>query len=87
MKKELAEKLIELAEEMGYGNEYLELKEDYSGRGMFGEKTYAIVGLSIQEALMVAIGCADAFVEDDDPIFENLEPIHQDSMGLSTVIY
>lgn len=88
MQRELAEKIFELAEYTDYPDENFALTHDYSGRGMYGNKTSAIIGLSLGNALSIVVASANEFVDENgDPIFNNFPPFYQDSMGLSTVIY
>lgn len=45
MTREQAERIIEqLADSAGYTEDDVYLYEGYSGRGMFGDKTFAVVG-------------------------------------------
>ena len=82
MNLELVEILVE------YSNYELENYGEYSGRGMFGEKTLAITGDSgtFYEAVKNAcLDCTDAEKE----ILRNfdLSAIRTDSMGYETIFY
>jgi hypothetical protein len=70
----------------------LELREDYSGRGMFGETTFAVSGDDIEfyDALANSI---EAIYADDYPNVEMweltdlLRHIKTDSLGRGTIFY
>ena len=84
MRKDLAEKLIEILDEVG---EEGKLSEDYSGRGMYGKTTCGVTtNLSPAELINVIIQCADLLVENDQSLFP-YPNIHSDSMGLSFIYY
>ena len=86
MKKKVAELLYEHLDNVTCGE--ARLRDDYSGRGMYGETTYAISGdfdhADVAEAVaeIYDSGDADAF---------DLKPAHfryvTDDMGLGIVIY
>ncbi len=79
MERNIAERAVKsIAEWMGEDHGYS--AEEYSGRGMFGAKTWAITG-DKATVICYAIGAAD--VDGDfDP-----SDLSQDSMGLGVVIY
>jgi len=81
MKKELAEVLAE------YLN--AEVREDYSGRSMYGNETYAVTGDFGPGELMEAVAeiAYDAGVNEDEDFSPSDFRFRQDSMGLGTVIY
>lgn len=81
MDRELAEAIVEAIENNG-GE--AELREDYSGRGMYGKTTTGVVFDG--DLVSAIINNADLFVEDDDPKFET-RSLCEDSMGLSRIIY
>lgn len=85
MKKEVAEAIAEVAPD-------LELRDDYSGRGMYGKNTYAICCDDITDLVGAAIEAViDAMSDDrtDDAweIQRAFERIRSDSMGLGQVFY
>ncbi len=82
MKKELAEKLVEIHEMY---DEDCTLHETYSGRGMFGSKTY---GISTKcDMMSMIIECADLFVDEDgEPLFGNGR-MRTDQLGLGMIYY
>lgn len=75
-----------LAEDMG------EIRDDYSGRGMYGDNTFAVVfdcQSDFQNALVFA---AYAIGRDDSPDsaeddLQALSSLRLDSMGLGIVVY
>ena len=89
MKKSTAKLIVEAAENLDL---YLELCEDYSGRGMFGTKTQGIVGK--YSSFVVAVAEASATVVEDhgkstewEEFIEDLENLRTDSMGLDSIFY
>jgi hypothetical protein len=74
--------------------EEVEVREDYSGRGMYGrevvafvsEASAASVGVALGFAAGVAFERAEARGDDADFDFDDL-PTRVDSMGRGTVIY
>lgn len=69
----------------------IEIRKNYSGRGMFGKETSAIVVNSYSE-FIEAIGdfLADADTEEIKTINEIgklLKNLHTDNMGMSIIIY
>lgn len=90
MDLQLAKFLVELADDSGeYDMDDVYVREDYSGRAMYGKTTAAVVGLNCNDVAYLVLQNA----QDDDCFYERLEPItsikplKQDSMGLSTIIY
>lgn len=93
MKIEIAKSIVEAAEDMG---EELELRESYSGRGMYGKETAGIVFDSIG-VLMAAVArtgynlceidSSDGSSESPYELEQELIHTHMDSMGLGTIIY
>lgn len=59
-----------------------DIREDYSGRGMYGTTTAGIV----TDANMVVVGYCAGVAETDIDFWE-VEQFRTDSMGLSTIIY
>jgi hypothetical protein len=68
------------------GNQECEIRNDYSGRGMYGQKTHAIVINNVNDMFADIINyIKDCEVPYDEiPYFEDLST---DNMGLDTVIY
>jgi len=88
MEKNIAEKIVE--------NSVFEmtLREDYSGRGMYGSETAGIVTDSIGNVLYSAIKLVKSMIDDPESydfdvedLAEAMENIKTDSMGLSMIIY
>ncbi len=84
MTKELADLLTE---DMG------EIRDDYSGRGMYGTQTYAVSFDSESDFRTSALSAAFALgeqAETDDDVYDHLEALkllRMDSMGLGIVVY
>ena len=77
-----------IAEEIAYHAD-LEIRDDYSGRGMYGEETHGLVGDmdSFVEGLIETTIMA---VEDeDDELLDKLRRfrLRTDSMGLEMIFY
>ena len=89
MKKEIAEALIEIMEEFCEENA-AKIYEEYSGRGMYGDKTTGIVVSSVGDLIAAIISRADLLVEDEyeftDAKFD-VKSIRIDSLGRDTIIY
>jgi hypothetical protein len=84
---EQAEAILDVVEEHGWNLDGdLEIREDYSGRGMYGEETAAFVGRGSQGPVFMAIG---VLVERGKIGEEEAERMlrRADSMGLGWVIY
>jgi len=85
MTKRQAEFFKNAAEEVGLD---IEVRDEYSGRGMYGKTTYAIITDSITD-LIPALLCHAAYDYVDivaDGLFDNFK-LRQDSMGLGIVLY
>lgn len=67
-------------------NGSLELRENYSGRGMYGNTTTAIVFDSHNEFLAA---CVEAALNSDDfdEFLDEISRFSYDSMGLSKIVY
>lgn len=63
-----------------------EIRDDYSGRYMFGRQTHALVVSNLADLLGPAIEQAAYLDEDELPDFEDFKP-QVDDMGLEVVIY
>jgi len=91
MKKELAERIVEILREF---DDRAEIYEDYSGRGMFGRTTTGVV-FSNYTALMQALYClghdiAEECVDDDTEYYDTLAEIGKfrfDNLGLDYIVY
>jgi hypothetical protein len=83
-------KLANLFKEMLY-DAYVEcyVYEDYSGRGMYGNETTAIVGdFSASELLQIVLKrVQDGYLVENDLENIKISDLRQDSMGLGVVIY
>lgn len=85
MKLELAQKIVEVAEETGDVGTITLLKS-YSGRGMYGDTTAAVVGLTPLLLAEFVLNNAHRFVENGHPMFPG-ETVFSDQLGYDTVIY
>lgn len=86
MQKELAELLVQIIENNG---EEADLRDDYSGRGMYGDETYAVTcdcGLGYVLGLVLE-SVKDGYLTEDDLKDIKSFGFRQDSMGLGMVIY
>lgn len=86
MQKELAERLEHILFNGGYE---VNLRDDYSGRCMYGKETHAISGdFSISELLSLVLEAVKhgTLTEDDLSDIKRFG-LSQDSMGLGVVIY
>lgn len=94
MKKELADFIIQACENCASFFEYEEsmprIRENYSGRGMYGKKTTAIVCNDLM-TVMAAIACEIETVDMneywEDVELSDIRHLQTDSMGLSIVFY
>ena len=82
----LAEKLVELVNEAGYD---AELREDYSGRFMYGKTTAGIVMDSLGTLLTVVLTAAMEYPEAFDGLDAEVpyNGFRTDSMGMDMIIY
>lgn len=84
MKKELAEALFDACDNNGIN---ADIREDYSGRGMYGKVTCGIVVDSVADVLSCLVNNADLFVgENGERLFADCN-FRTDSMGRGTIIY
>jgi hypothetical protein len=88
MRQQTAEMLVSAGEDLGIE---CRVYEDYSGRGMYGKTTWAIVvpcQLSVvalaARAVQVAMGAGDE--GDVDSIIEDVDRLSSDGMGRDSVI-
>ena len=85
MEKAIAEKIAEACHNRGF--EY-KIREDYSGRHMYGEHTTGIVLDQSVNLTSLIICYAELFVEDGEAIFDNVDDrIESDTMGKDQIIY
>ena len=85
MTKEQAEFFKNAAEEVELE---IEVRNNYSGRGMYGETTYAIIVDSLM-TLIPALLCRAAYgyvSVAENGLFDNFK-LRQDNMGLGIVLY
>ena len=92
MDANIAKKLADAHEELTGDDEGLTLREDYSGRGMYGEKTAGVVG-NLSEFL-VAIAYVGITMGkdgiDENECYEFVEAISKletDNMGRQMIFY
>ncbi|QNH71532.1 hypothetical protein PP938_gp186 [Rhizobium phage AF3] len=74
-----------IAEEV-VNNEFfdsLEFRDDYSGRGMYGDRTFGIVGEFDKLMVFLQVYGITLHEADEEPVFD----FRMDSMGLQTIIY
>jgi hypothetical protein len=66
------------------------LREDYSGRGMFGKTTAGFVVDNLADTMSAIINCADVFIDIEDgdvyPMFGDVR-LKIDNMGKGYIIY
>lgn len=87
MKLELAEKIVRLANDLRWSDDGdIVYVQEYIPR-YCTEKTYGIDGLTPAQLIKILIENADDFVYNDCSMFENINEIHIDSIGLSYIIY
>lgn len=98
MKLETAKALVDTAYDMGHTQEDISLREDYSGRGMYGKSTAAVVvdniaflaciafelGASLESRGGTAIDEIGGAMEN---ISQDLKNLRSDSMGRGYVVY
>jgi hypothetical protein len=89
MKQELADFIIEACQNndcLFDGEDMPELRQNYSGRGMFGRETTAIVCENIM-TVMAAIMCELNYSAEEWTIdFEDIRFLRTDSMGRDSII-
>lgn len=85
MKKDLAEVIWDALDNAGIG---CSLREDYSGRGMFGKTTSGVVAdASVTDVLSAVIENADLFVDSDGYTTFKIVNISMDNMGEDIILY
>ena len=81
----MEEEAVLLTEDMG------EMRDDYSGRGMYGETTYAVCFDSqsdFERALLnAAFDLGQNGADDVEGLLSDLRNLRRDSMGLGIVVY
>lgn len=88
MTKEQAQFLVKVTQDCG--NQDVELREDYSGRYMFGKTTYGVV---IDSVSVLLVDCLNYLRESYHPLNKNpieipdFEGFNQDNMGMGTILY
>lgn len=89
MKKEMMDLLVKAGEELDIA---LDPREDYSGRGMYGDKTCGIVIENVAKLPAVAATAALLSADGDeeytaDDLVRDLLKLRMDSMGHDTIVY
>jgi hypothetical protein len=92
MKLITAQALAEAAEALGV--EGVNVRESYSGRGMYGDTTSGVVCKSVGDLLICAAEAALMLAADPasgdaaaDAFLEDLRDVSWDGMGLSVIVY
>lgn len=83
MKLSTAEKIEQAAQDLGLE---LDLREDYSGRGMFGKKTAGVVG-GLGDIIKSIAHAATRLKEEEADDFVDDMDIAIDNMGRDIIIY
>lgn len=90
MTKELANFLKNACDEAGIN---CEVRDDYSGRCMYGEKTYGLVVGRVTDLLRATLEYFQSNIEmgEEDLYYgievPDIESLAWDSMGLDTIVY
>ncbi len=88
MELKLAERIVDACDNAGIESS---IREDYSGRSMFGETTTGVIVESMGAAMAAIISFAHEFVEyvEDGLVDPEFEPtgFRTDSRGHDTIIY
>ena len=79
MKKETAELLSSF-------NDDIEIHEDYSGRGMFGQQTSAVTCDGVSN-IFGSLSTALSYGEDISDALSDLENIRMDNFGMDMIFY
>lgn len=81
------QKIIEVMEDYCKEREF-DFRTDYSGRGMYGRKCVGFVVERGCNVLLAMVELTEMLVSNGvEFVSENIGAIHQDSMGLGTIIY
>jgi len=93
MDLELAEVLVQVLEDEGIE---AELRESYSGRGMYGKETAGVVlDGDVTDILRAVINNATCFIQEEEEPVEffdlserfSIGNLRQDSMGMGVIVY
>ncbi len=86
MKTEVAKRLAELADSMGFEFSF---REDYSGRGMYGRTTAGITVTSLQDFAKFLYEAAEYIHQDQQEGFlpERIGSFSVDNMGYDYILY
>lgn len=91
MKPHIAELLLTTAIDAGSD---LEIRSDYSGRGMYGEATTAVMADNWKHFLLVVAHTVEHLTENDpddgktlNDLYDDLEHLKSDSLGLGLIFY
>jgi hypothetical protein len=89
MELQIAEKILEASRELGFE---CTLNESYSGRGMYGNTTAALIFEKINHFVASVVYVATEIKDEDEDIcdediIETAIQMQQDNMGLRTIIY
>jgi hypothetical protein len=82
----LCKKIVDLSQSLDLDGAELKLREDYSGRGMYGRSTGGIICDSTGAFIQAVAAYAQENPDDDDLVPE-LRNIRQDSMGRQIIFY
>lgn len=65
----------------------VEIRPGYSGRGMYGETTFAVTGDAgdVQDAILYAAYAAGQ--RDNEGIMDDLKRLRRDQLGMGIVVY
>lgn len=87
MKKDLAEKIVAIANEEDRPNATRapEIVE-YSGRGMYGKSTWGILGIPPEEIASLIIHAPEEFLDEDGPGYIDVQ-FKCDTVGSELIVY
>jgi hypothetical protein len=85
MQKKTAVALRNAAEELGVD---IEVDKDYSGRGMFGDTTYAVTVSGVASlATLIAVAGRSMNSASHEDFVEDMQNLRSDNMGRDLVYY
>jgi hypothetical protein len=85
MQKKTAVALRNAAEELGVD---IEVDKDYSGRGMFGDTTYAVTVSGVASlATLIAVAGRSMDSANHEDFVEDMQNLRSDNMGRDLVYY
>jgi hypothetical protein len=85
MQKKTAVALRNAAEELGVD---IEVDKDYSGRGMFGDTTYAVTVSGVASlATLIAVAVRSMNSASHEDFVEDMQNLRSDNMGRDLVYY